>query len=91
MADFINYLPEEMHLEIFKYLNLHHLVVNCSETCIQWRDIIAQYILGPRIFKLASDNVKFKREIKRYGWSEKSNDTEFILFLYSKYELYSSK
>ena len=87
----INYLPVEMMLEIFENLSLHELVVNSSKTCLRWREIISQFILAPKIMRLANANGTFKKEIKEVGWTEESNDTELILSLYQKYEYCSSK
>ena len=87
----INDLPVEMILEIFENLSLHELVVNSSKTCLQWRYIIGQFILAPKILRLANVNGTFKKEIKEVGWTEESNDTELIFSLYQKYEYYSSK
>ena len=90
-------LPEEMLLEIFENLNLHELVATCSKTCFEWRDVIAHYILGPKIIQLANTNAHFKRDIEAKGWTEDtidSNDTkgnELIMSLYPKYDYYTSK
>ena len=35
----IDDLPDEMLLEIFEKLSLFDLVVNCSETCPEWKEI----------------------------------------------------
>ena len=64
---FINDLPDEMLLSIFEYISLHELVVKYSKTCLQWRDIIAQFILRTKILRLAKTNGLFKREIQQKG------------------------
>ena len=87
----INDLPVEMILEIFESLSLHELVVNSSKTCLRWREIIGQFILAPKIMRMANVNGTFKKEIKEDGWSEESNESNLILSLYQKYEFYSSK
>ena len=88
----INDLPIEMIVMIFENLTLHELVVNCGNTCIQWREIIAQFILRSRILRLANVNGNFKRDIEKDGWSqEEANQSELILTLYNKYEFHSSK
>ena len=87
----INDLPIEMLLEIFESLSLHELVVNVSKTCLQWREIITQFILRPKILRLAKVNKAFKKNIEEDGWTEDSNDTDLILSLYQKYEFHSSK
>ena len=86
-------LPIEMRLEILEKLNLHELVVNCSKTCQQWRNDIAQQILAPKILALAKVNGKFKMDIKEKGWAEEANNpTELIMSLYNKYnEHFTSK
>ena len=85
-------LPIEMRLEILEKLSLHELVVNSSKTCHQWRDDIAQHILGPKILALAKVNEKFKMDIKEKGWAEEANNpTELLMSLYNKYEYFSSK
>ena len=88
---FLNDLPDEMLLSIFEYLSIHELVVKYSETCLQWRDIIAQFILSTKILRLAKTNGLFKREIQQEGWTEEVQESDFILSLYPKYEFYSSK
>ena len=87
---FINDLPDEMLLSIFEYLSLHELVVH-SKTCLQWREIIARWILRPKISRLAQTNGLFKREIQQEGWTEEDQESEFILSLYPKYEFHTSK
>ena len=87
----INDLPIEMLLEIFENLKLHDLVVNSSKTCLQWREIIPQFILRPKILRLANVNGAFKKDIEEDGWTEETSDSELILSLYHKYEFYSSK
>ena len=87
---FLNDLPDEMLLSIFQYLSLHELVVY-SKTCLQWRDIIAQFILRTKILRLAKTNGLFKREIQQEGWTEEDQESDFILSLYPKYEFHSSK
>ena len=87
----VNDLPDEMLLSIFEYLSLHELVVKYSKTCLQWRDIIAQFILRTKILRLAKTNGLFKREIQQEGWTEEDQESEFILSLYPKYEFHSSK
>ena len=63
--------------EILSHLRLHDLVVLYSKVCLQWRKVIAQFILGSEIRRLAHDNTEFKREITEdYGWKEGSNDNE---------------
>ena len=88
---FLNDLPDEMLLSIFEYLGLHELVVKYSETCLQWRDIIAQFILRTKILRLAKTNGLFKREIQQEGWTEYAQESDFILSLYTKYEFHTSK
>ena len=91
MATINDYLPMEMLLEIFEKLHLHHLMVNCSKTCVQWKDIIVRYILRPKILELARANGRFKRLIEEKGWTEDHTDTELTFSLYTIYELHSSK
>ena len=88
---FLNDLPDEMLLSIFEYISLHELVVKYSKTCLQWRDIIAQFILRTKILRLAKTNGLFKREIQQEGWTEEDQEADFILSLYPKYEFHSSK
>ena len=88
---FLNDLPDEMLLSIFEYISLHELVVKYSNTCLQWRDIIAQFILRLEIQRLAKTNGLFKREIQQEGWTEADQESEFILSLYPKYEFHTSK
>ena len=89
---FINDLPDEMLLEILEKIQLHELVVSCSKTCFIWRDLIAQHILEPKLWRLANVNHLFKRVITDHGWTEEknSNESELIIFLYQKYEYFSS-
>ena len=87
---FINDLPDEMLLSIFEYLSMHELV-KYSKTCLQWRDIIAQFILRTKILRLAKTNGLFKREIQQEGWTEEAQDSDFIMSLYPKYEFRASK
>ena len=87
---FINDLPDEMLLSIFQYLSLHDLVVY-SKTCLQWRDIIAQFILRTQILRLAKTNGLFKREIQKEGWTDEAEESDFILSLYPNYEFHTSK
>ena len=87
----INQLPAEIIVTIFENLGLHHLVTNCSNTSLQWREIIARHILKPKILKLAKVNAMFKRDIEADGWTEDCIDTEMVLKLYSKLEKYSRK
>ena len=85
-------LPIEMCLEILEKLSLHELVVNCSKTCHQWRDDIAQHTLAPKILALAKVNEMFKMDIKEKGWAEEANNpTELIMSLYNNYEQFTSK
>ena len=88
---FLNDLPDEMLLSIFEYISLHELVVKYSKTCLQWRDIIAQFILRTKILRLAKTNGLFKREIQQEGWTEEDQESDFILSLYPKYEFHTSK
>ena len=88
----INDLPIEMQLMILENISLHELVVNGSKVSLQWREIIAQFILGSKVLRLANVNGNFKRDIEKDGWSqEEANQSELILSLYSKYEFHSSK
>ena len=89
----INDLPMEMLVMILENLSLHDLVDKCSKTCLEWRDAIAQFILRPKILRLARDNGQFKRAIIQDGWTEgeEAQDSDFIMSLYLKYEFYSSK
>ena len=87
----IKQLPVEMLLNIFENLSLHDLVVKGSKTCLQWREIITQFMLRPKILRLANVNGAFKKNIEKDGWTEECDDTELILSLYQKYEIYSSK
>ena len=87
----INDLPTEMQVEIFEYLSLRELVDNYSRTCLEWRRVIAQFILGPNIFRLANDNGQFKRVINELGWTEEAQESDFILSLYPKYQFFSSE
>ena len=81
----IDDLPEEMLLEIFEKLSLFDLVVNCSKTCPEWKDIIAKHILGPKTRKFASMDVKFKMAIQEnVGWTEESNATDLMFTIYGK-------
>ena len=84
-------LPDEMLLEIFEKMSLHELVVNTSKTSWQWRDLIAQYILGPKVLTLSSDNEMFKKIILANGWIGEHNDPELMLSLYHQYVLFTSK
>ena len=76
MATFSN-LPTETIVQIFKNIALHDLVDNCSRTCLRWREIIALFLVRPRI--------------QRLGWKEETNDIDLILSGYQKYELRFSK
>ena len=91
MASRITDLPPEMLLMVFENLNLHELVNNCSRTCLQWKALICQYILRPQIVRLANVNGQFKRAIIEDGWTEETQEFDFILSLYPKYEIWSSK
>ena len=86
----INDLPDEMLLSIFQYFSLHELVVY-SKTCLQWRIIIARWILRLKISRLAQTNGLFKREIQQEGWTEEAQQSDSILSLYTKYEFHTSK
>ena len=88
---FIYDLPDEMLLSILENISLHELVVKYSKTCLQWRDIIAQFILRTKILRLAKTNAMFKREIQQEGWTEEDQESDFILSLYPKYEFHTSK
>ena len=80
-------LPDEMLLEIFEKMKLHEIMIHCADVCPHWADLIAQYILGSGIHKLANANPKFKMDIKDAGWMEDSiNKSDLILSLYPKYE-----
>ena len=87
----INDLPTEIQVKIFENLSLRELVDNYSRTCLEWRRVIAQFILGPNIFRLANDNGQFKRVINELGWTEEAQESEFILSLFPKYEFFSSE
>ena len=87
----IDDLPVEMFLQIFENLSLRETVINCANTCTDWRETIAQFILGPKLLRLARINGKFKRDIEEDGWTEEGNDTDLILSLYGKYEDYKRK
>ena len=82
----INDLPEEMLLEVFQYLNFSHdrLLMQYSKICVHWREIIARYIVAPRIARVASANVELKKLIEKNGWTEECNDTELLLFIHHK-------
>ena len=83
----IDDLPEEMLLAIFENLSLFDLVVNCSETCPEWKEIIAKRILKPNIRKFADVNAKFKMMIQENdGWTEESNATDLMFNIYGKYD-----
>ena len=84
-------LPDEMLLEIFEKISLHELVVNTSKTSWHWRDLIAQYILGPKVLTLASDNEMFKKVILANGWIGRVDDPQLMLSLYHQYVLFTSK
>ena len=70
MANFSD-LPIEIKVKIFENVNMHQLVEYCSRTCLQWRAIIAQLILRPKI--------------QRLRWTGKINDTEGIISGYHLY------
>ena len=88
---FIQDLPNEILINIFKNISLHELVTNCTKICVRWREIIVQSILRPNIVKIANANGKFKKDILEDGWTYQMTDTKVILSLYQKYEFYSSK
>ena len=76
MANFSD-LPTEMKVKIFENLNMHQLVEYCSRTCLQWREIITQFILRP--------------QIQRLGWTGDTNDAEAILSGYQEFNWVFSK
>ena len=82
----INDLPEEMLLEVFQYLNFSHdrLLMQYSKICVHWREIIARYIVAPRIAQVASSNVEFKKLLEKNGWTEECVDAEMLHFIYNK-------
>ena len=86
----IHDLPEEVLLLILRNLSLHE-IVKCSKICQSWREIIAQGILRPELFKYANANEHFKIDITESGWTVECQDTDLILFLYRKYHPYACK
>ena len=83
----IDDLPEEMLLEIFEKLSLFDLVVNCSKTCPEWKEIIAKHILKPNIRKFADMDGNNKMVIQENdGWTEESNATDLMFTIYGKYD-----
>ena len=92
MATEITHLPVEMTLKIFNNLSLHQLVINCSKVCVHWKDMVAQFVLGPKLLKLARFNGAFKKAIVADGWTEEVfNSSDLILSLYEKYEKFTRK
>ena len=87
----INDLPVEMFITIMEYLSLDQVVVNCAKTCVQWKEDIGRFILGPKLRSLAMINKRFKVEIEVQGWNEECSDVDFIFSLYDKYEQLTSK
>ena len=86
----IKALPEEMLIFVFKKMSLHDSVMNCSQTCVQWKDIVAVGILQQEMSKLVIKDPIFKKDIKGDGWSEECQDSKLILSLYPKYQKYAS-
>ena len=90
----ISDLPDEMILEILEKLPLREVVVNTSKTCLHWRNLVAQHILGPKIQALADKSSNFKRTIqgKTKRWTGTVEDEpELIISLYHTYEYFFSK
>ena len=75
-------LPDEMLAEIFEYLSLHELIVNTSKTCCLWREIIARYMLQPKLITLANTHGKFKEQIQALNWTEDCQDPQLIRFFF---------
>ena len=91
---FVQHLPNEVLVIIFEKISLHELVTNCANVCVRWRELVAQRILGPKIYNLAKINMKFKMDIKEKGWAEgeeANNPTELLMSLYNKYDHFTSK
>ena len=78
-------LPIEILLMIFEKLTLQENVVSCAKTCTKWREIIALFVLRSKILGQASICQKFKRDIKKDGWTEKCYDVDVIMSLYAKF------
>ena len=87
----IHVLPTEMILKIFENLTLYQTVVNCSKTCIRWREIVALFVLRPKLLKLSKANHKFRMDAEYQGWTEECENVELILSLYIKYDHFASK
>ena len=82
----IKALPEEMLIFTLKKLNFYDAVNNCSEVCVQWKEIVAKDILKPAIHKLALKKPIFKADIEADGWSDECQDSKLIFSLYQKYQ-----
>ena len=78
-------LPIEILLMIFEKLTLQENVMSCAKTCTKWREIIALFVLRSKILGQASICQKFKRDIKKDGWTEKCYDVDVIMSLYAKF------
>ena len=80
----INDLPIEMFVEVFKYLDIHHIAFRYTEICIHWRENIALHILAPEIIRQADSNPSFKKLLEKNQWTEECEDVEMLIYIYKK-------
>ena len=84
-------LPPEVLVFILKYLNITDIVENCSKTCVNWKEITAQFFMQPRLLKLSKSDKEAKRALEREGWSKNCQDYDFIICLHEKYCFYKGR
>ena len=82
MAASIENLPVEVLVLIFEYLSFSDVVENCSNTCFKWRYITAQFFIGSYLHTYAIMDEDIKDILYDNGWTEKSNDNNFIIYMY---------
>ena len=86
MAAAIQDLPVEVMVLIFKYLKFTDIGDNCARTCLQWKEYVAQFFIGPHFFKLTRlYNHHLKRYLLKEGWKEDNNSTDLLMKLYEKF------
>ena len=78
-------VPVEVLVLIFKCLSIQDVFQNCVNTCVKWRYITAQYFMKPYLLRLANYHKNLKDSFQFDGWTEECNDHELIISLCEKH------
>ena len=84
----ISHLPPEILIVIFKYVDVKD-IENCSITCRYWKKLLAEFLMRPRLNRLAKSNLTLKKKLIANGWKKNCHDYDIIRKLHKKFKYYN--